>query len=47
MQNEMVKIKDEYILELEEEAKAAVTKRRALLLFSSRSKLESLRFFIV
>ncbi len=39
--------KEEVVQNNEEETTDAVTKRKALYLFASRSKLESLRFFIV
>ncbi len=47
MLNEITKTDDELLSDIEENSKETVTKRRTLLLFANRSKLESLRFFIV
>lgn len=39
--------KEEYVLDEYENEDNVSTKRRALIFFANRSKLESLRFFIV
>ena len=47
MLQESVKIDEAYIQAIEEETQEAFPKRQALVFFSNRTKLESLRFFIV
>ncbi len=47
MPSEITELNEEFIQDVHEESKETVSKRRVLLLFANRSKLESLRFFIV
>lgn len=47
MLKEAVKINEDNFQDIDDEIKDTYSKRRALIFFANRSKLESLRFFIV